>query len=423
MKTPRAPSPPDPQETAAAQTGSSIGTAIANQYLQPNQATPWGRMTNTQTGTASWTDPSSGRTYEIPQFTQTTTLPRNQQRLLDTQTANNQRIANIGGRQATQLGSILGRRASAPNLGEMSGTGPNMGEVGRGPQLRTDYGPTDFSSDRAKVERALLSRMNPALQQARDRMTAQLSNQGIKVGSEAYDREMANLGQNENDARMQAILAGGGEQSRLAGLARDQATFGNDAMQQMFQNRMAGTGFNNAARQGEFDNRMSALGFNNDARAREFGMGQQLRSGAVNEANALRAGGQVQMPVMPGVQSPQMPNVDMGGLINNQYQGQMANWQQQMQGRNQMMGGLFGLGASLASVLPFGAMLSDERTKENVEPLGVEVEGNPVYAYEYKHDPGTRHVGVMAQDVARTRPDAVVPMGGLLGVNYRKLVA
>ena len=75
-------------------------------------------------------------------------------------------------------------------------------------------------------------------------------------------------------------------------------------------------------------------------------------------------------------------------------------------------------------------MLSDERTKENIEPVGaVDVptetgtESLPAYSYTYKADPTTTHVGFMAQDVKKVRPDAIVPMGKYLGVNYGKLVA
>jgi hypothetical protein len=422
-KGPKPPEAPDPWETAGAQLQSSAGTASVNQLLQGNQVTPWGSQTSRQTGTTKYKDPLTGKVIDLPQMTQTTSLPPALQALFDSQTTTNRRISNVGERQARQLGSILGQPNSAPNLTQV-GSGPNMAEVGSGPRLATSYGPTDYSADRAKVEGALMSRMAPMLDQQRSRMTAQLANQGIKVGTEAYDREMANLGQNANDARMQAILAGGGEQSRLAGLTRDAAMFGNDAKQTMFGNNLARAGFNNDARQAEFGNRMQVRGFNNDARAQEFGMGQQLRGGAVNEANALRGGGQVQMPQFGGVQNPQVPNVDMGALFGQQYQGQMNNYNAQVQGRNQMMGGLFGLGASaLTAGLPF--MLSDERTKTEIEPLGeMDVGGAEpvgVYAYEYKHDPGTKHVGTMAQEVLKVRPDAVVPMGKYLGVNYGKL--
>jgi hypothetical protein len=514
-------------EVAQAQMQSGIGTSIANYMMQPNQKTPFGSQTNSITGYSNFTDPASGETYKIPKMSSQTTLSPAQQQILNRQNTARINTGNAAIKATGQLGSILGAPQSVPNLGRMSsgqnmleaGAGPQLTRMGAGPELNKSisnagkiatgfgnagaiatgfgnagnitktYGANDFSADRTKVEQALMSRMNPALEQERSRLTTQLSNQGIKQGTEAYDRAMQLQGQQANDANMQAILAGGQEQSRLTGLEAGkaqfqnsaqqqsydqlagragfqnaaqaqnygqlanragfqnqaqaqqfgqnatQAQFGNTARQQMFDNAATRLGFNNdagqqmwdnqfdranqvnAARQGEFNNGLSQQGFNNNAAMQQFGAGQQLRSNSVNNANALTNGGQVQQPQFAPQQGGQLPNVDMGGLMNNQYQGQMANYQNQMQGRNQMMGGLFGLGAA---AIP---LLSDERTKENIEPLGGEFAGNPVYAYEYKHDPGTRHIGVMAQDVAKSHPEAVVPMGKFLGVNYGKLAA
>jgi hypothetical protein len=167
-----------------------------------------------------------------------------------------------------------------------------------------------------------------------------------------------------------------------------------------------------------FANNLTRTGFNNDTRSNEFGMGQAARSGGINELMALLNGGQVQQGGFSPMQGGQMPNTDMGALIGQQYQGQMDAWKQQQQGRGQLMGGLFSAGTAM---LPL--MLSDKRTKENIEPVGAEFAGNPVYEYNYKHDPSTRHIGVMAQDVKKTHPEAVVPMGKFLGVNYGKLAA
>jgi hypothetical protein len=385
------PKPPSPQATAQAQTQSNIGTSIANQMLQGNQVTPWGNLTNEISGYTDFKDPASGKTYKIPKTTTTTTLSPQQQGILGAQQGAQGALATQAGRQAKGLGSILGVPMKAPNLSE----------VGAGPNLATSYGGAGgYSADRARVEKALMSRMNPALDQARQQRVAQLSNQGIKIGTEAFDRAMTQENERGNDAQMQAILAGGQEQSRLAGLDQARATFGNASRQQMFDNSMARTGFNN------------------DARTGEFGMGQQARSGGINEILAMLGGGQVQSPQFAPTQGGGMPNTDMGALINNQYQGQMNAYNQQQQSRNQMMGGLFSAGTAM---LPL--MLSDERTKENVEPVGAEFAGNPVYEYNYIGDPDTRHVGVMAQDVKKTHPEAVVPMGRFLGVNYGKLAA
>jgi hypothetical protein len=71
---PDPPTPPNPIDTARAATGTNIGTAVANANLQNiNQVTPGGSLTYSTTGNYSWTDPTTGQNYSIPQFTATQT--------------------------------------------------------------------------------------------------------------------------------------------------------------------------------------------------------------------------------------------------------------------------------------------------------------------------------------------------------------
>lgn len=64
------------------------------------------------------------------------------------------------------------------------------------------------------------------------------------------------------------------------------------------------------------------------------------------------------------------------------------------------------------------AMMSDARLKEDIREVGITNAGLPVYTYRYKGEP-TVHMGVMAQDVANSQPDALGPViGGYMTVNY-----
>lgn len=63
---------------------------------------------------------------------------------------------------------------------------------------------------------------------------------------------------------------------------------------------------------------------------------------------------------------------------------------------------------------------SDARIKTDIEWVGM-AKGFPIYQYRYIGT-ATRFEGVMAQDVANIRPDAVVTYpNGLMAVNYGKL--
>lgn len=78
---------------------------------------------------------------------------------------------------------------------------------------------------------------------------------------------------------------------------------------------------------------------------------------------------------------------------------------------SQIMGGIGALG-SIASI-------SDERAKENIEPVGKMYDGQTIYRYNYKGDPETR-IGLIAQEVEGHHPEAIRGLGGLKGVDYRE---
>ena len=63
--------------------------------------------------------------------------------------------------------------------------------------------------------------------------------------------------------------------------------------------------------------------------------------------------------------------------------------------------------------------MSDIRSKENIDQVGVSPEGHKIYEWNYKTNKNTRYRGVIAQDVAKINPMAVdVLPNGYLGVYY-----
>jgi hypothetical protein len=55
--------------------------------------------------------------------------------------------------------------------------------------------------------------------------------------------------------------------------------------------------------------------------------------------------------------------------------------------------------------------------KEDIESVGELYDGTNVYRYRYKGD-DTPRIGVMAQEIAQDRPEAVRDIGGWLAVDY-----
>jgi hypothetical protein len=376
------PPPTPPRETSAAQTGANISTAIANNMMQNANliGADGSTQTTNQTGTYTFTDPYTNMSYDIPTFTRTEALSPIRQQTLTQNNQANLNLATLGANTSEQLIGNMQDQLTAADLGPR----PELG------QLRTSYD-TDFTADRARTEEALFSRLNPKLQQDRAALETQLSNQGIKLGSAAFDRAMGNFGQQSNDARMAAILASGQEQSRLADLARQSTNFGNAAMMDQY----------NAGLSGRAQTMQEAFALDNQP---------------INKAMALASGTQVAMPQFQAFNSARIPTTDNAGIIQNYDQQNFQRWQAEEQQNQAMMGGLMGLGGSALGMFRF----SDERLKENVEKVGT-LKGHSLYSYNYKGDDKDQ-IGVMAQEVEKKRPDAVKKTaGGVRMVDYGAL--
>jgi hypothetical protein len=179
MGKPDAPTPPDPKATAAASTATNVGTAIANSNLQNvNQVTPNGSLTYSQSGTYKWTDPNTGQSYDIPQYTATTALSPDQQKLQDLSNQTKTNLGQIGLDASSRIGGILS---------------------------------TPFNANKAvedKITALGSARLDPQFQRESDALTTPLSNQGLQPGSAAWNAQMTQFGQNKNDAYNQLYLNG-----------------------------------------------------------------------------------------------------------------------------------------------------------------------------------------------------------------------
>jgi len=81
-------------------------------------------------------------------------------------------------------------------------------------------------------------------------------------------------------------------------------------------------------------------------------------------------------------------------------------------------GALSGSTTNAATTQP-GSFFSDERLKENMVEIGKTHDGQPIYKYNYKGDsPRNQQIGLSAQEVEKTHPDAVGLAGGYKTVDY-----
>src|SRR5690606_26240823 len=139
----------------------------------------------------------------------------------------------------------------------------------------------------------------------------------------AWNAEMERLARQNTDARLATLLAGGDEQARMVGLARDAAGFGNQAA-------LAQAAFGNQAAlaQGQFGNQAALTNaqFQNAARGQGLQEAYAARAQPLNEIFALMGGAQVQQPNFMNTPQTGVAGVDYTGLVNNQYQQQLNQY-------------------------------------------------------------------------------------------------
>ena len=339
-KSASAPPPPDyigaAKETSAGNLEAARANIAANRV---NQYTPYGSLEYQVAGEDK---------FGNPMWSATQSLAPEQQQLL-----NYQNRTSLGLGDLTQKG-----------LGYVSNMLDNPFDTSALPS--TGINPSQSYQD------AYMERLAPQRQQGRERLEQQLANQGIQLGSEAYDRAIRNYDQKEND-----LLLGATTQ-----------------------------------------------GFNVGDIARKSALQEQafLRNEPLNTLNAVRTGAQVQGPTF--VNPPMQANTagaDILGATQMGFNAQMGAANAQNAANNAMTQGMFSLGGA--------ALMSDIRTKENIKHIDWLPNGLPVYTYEYKDEfkdhplagHGT-HTGVMAHEVEAMYPNAVITLdNGYKAVDYGQL--
>ena len=261
-----APPPPDyaaaARETAAGNLEAARATAAANRV---NQVTPYGNLTYNISGKDS---------YGNDMYTANQTLTPAQQKILEQNQGLSSGLLNTA-QQGLDYAS-----------GIMSKPGIDMSSL---PQIGINPGET--YSD------AIMRRLQPQIAQENEMSDAQLANQGIAQGTEAYNNAKRTLQMGQNDRQLGAITSGMG-----VGLQANQQAFGQQGYNQMQ---------------------------------------------PINVINALRTGSQVQSPSYVSV--PQQSNVagpDLLGATGAQYNAQLAQTNANNAASGSFLGGLMNLGSA-----------------------------------------------------------------------------
>lgn len=239
-------------------------------------------------GSQSYAGYSAG---ELPQWTSRIELSPEMQAIFDSQMRQQEKLGGLAENALGQVENAYNTPYSYDSLNPL-------------------YGQDDLNAARLRTEDALYSRLNPQFDRDEEALRTRLINQGISQGSEAYNREMERFNQAKNDARMQAVLAGGTEADRL---------------------------------------------FSQSLASRQQGISEldKLRAQPLNEYLAMSGQQQLQNPQFQQYSYQGAATPDYQGLVNQNYQNQMAQYNAKQASSNNLMGSLFGLGGQLG-----GAWLS-----------------------------------------------------------------
>lgn len=259
--------PPAPDYTGAAKQtaeGNLDAARAAAAANRVNQYTPYGSLVYNRNPNAA--TPDEG-------WSVTQTLSPAQQQLLDQQNKISLGLANLSNQGLGYVQNALGKNIT---MSDLPASMVNAGQTGQD---------------------ALMARFQPQIDQSRSALENQLANQGIRVGSEAYNNAMRTQTQSENDLRTQAALHG--------------IDVGQNAQNQQLQLLTA------------------------------------LQNNPINVLNAVRTGSQVTNPMftnVPGQATTSGPDFMSAAQGQNQYN--LGLYNSKVGQQNALMQGLFGLGSA-----------------------------------------------------------------------------
>ena len=206
----------------------------------------------------------------------------------------------------------------------------------------------DLSNDavEGRLMELATKRLDPRFARDEESLRTRLTNQGIRAGSDAWNSEFGRLGETKNDAITSLLL--GGRKQAIGEILTERQT-------------------------------------------------------PINEIAALLSGSQVAQPSFINTPTSQVGGVDYTGMVNSNYQAQVAQANADKQAQGAMLGGLFGLAGTLGTA---GIKYSDRNLKTDIRRVGRLDNGLPVYSYRMKAG-GPVEIGVMADEVLSVRPSAV----------------
>lgn len=282
---------PDPPQYNAAEVSqdsfaNNIGSALASGYMNNPESvsTPFGTTTSSISGYKTVSD-SEGNSYQVPRFSISQSLNADEQRKYDLQNEFGIRSQEIANQQLNRANEIISSDFDAASIA---------------PAMKGDGSFDAYYDD---VSDAMYQRWLPDYERQAEQERTRLLNQGVTYGSEAYANAMNRMDQRRNDA----VLA-------LDIQAR------------------------NAAQQ--------ALSADRGSRNAALSEAINLRQQPLNEIASFANRSPVNAPQFQGFSGTAIQPVNTEGIYAQDFAAQQKNYYDQLNQRNAMMSGLFGLGAT-----------------------------------------------------------------------------
>lgn len=350
--------PPAPDYAALTKLSAAEQAALIDKQTaanRPDQITPWGSST--------WAKDANGK------WTETQTLNPAEQAQLDSQRTVQTSFDSNARDLLSKVRDSMGKPLDFDNLSKMTGydfsklatSDPNSVDDNVGAQGSVDWSgmhklDPGFGAVQ-EVQDAMMSRLKPGRDQAREAALQRLRNQGLSENSEAFQRENTRLDQGDTDASNQALLgattaygdifnrglsANTQEMAKQFGTAelantnRDTKFNQNSQIQQML----------TALRGQQFGEQGAAASLSGTQRQQQLMEQDMKRQSPLNDLLKLQ-GNDVASPSMPSfVQAGTSSGADHMGAASAQYQAAMDQYNAKQSKKGGFMSGLFGLAGS-----------------------------------------------------------------------------
>jgi hypothetical protein len=284
---PAAPPAPDYAGAAVAQGAANIESARATAKLNnPNMYTPYGTQLVSYEG-------------DVPTVRQT--LTPTAQKSLEAQQNVDLSLSNLAQKGTGIASNVLDKPFSFG-----------------GPDVQTSLDTSGIAKMPVNAgmtgQEAIMQRLEPSLARQRVSTETQLINQGLRPGTEAYNNAINLLGQQETDARTQAVLQGINLDTSANAL-----------------------GFNQALQQGQFGN---------TAQQQMLAQAIQQRQMPLNEINALTSSSQIENPQFGAYMGANVAPPPIAQATAQQGQFDQNTYNQQVASQNANTAGLYSLGGA-----------------------------------------------------------------------------